>query len=240
VSNAPHSLMPEQQRSSRLGVARRDAMVLAILITAVLLLVWNGSTFFERLRLAGPEFGREAQIASTALMLNVALILFGWRRYVDLLHEAEMRADGELRAAVLASTDTITGLNNRKGFADRAEALSAAAAGRGEELVVMSIQIHRFKAINDQHGYDIGDSLLRTLARSLTDLLGADAVVARLGGDEFAAALALDSADLRIGRSPAPSSWTSAQCRSGLLPELPWPSQRTSAYPTFCAAPTSQ
>ena len=43
-------------------------------------------------------------------MLNVALILFGWRRYVDLLHEAEMRADGELRAAVLASTDTITGL----------------------------------------------------------------------------------------------------------------------------------
>jgi diguanylate cyclase (GGDEF)-like protein len=189
--------MPEQQRSSRLGVARRDAMVLAILITAVLLLVWNGSTFFERLRLAGPEFGREAQIASTALMLNVALILFGWRRYVDLLHEAEMRADGELRAAVLASTDTITGLNNRKGFADRAEALSAAAAGRGEELVVMSIQIHRFKAINDQHGYDIGDSLLRTLARSLTDLLGADAVVARLGGDEFAAALALDSADLR-------------------------------------------
>ena len=104
--------------------ARRDAVVLLILIGAVVLLIWNGSTFFDRLRLAGPEFGRQAQIASTALMLNVALILFGWRRYVDLQHEAELRADGELRAAVLATTDAATGLFNRKGFADRAEALS--------------------------------------------------------------------------------------------------------------------
>ena len=34
------------------------------------------------------------RLASTALTLNVVLILFGWRRYVDLQHEAELRADG--------------------------------------------------------------------------------------------------------------------------------------------------
>ena len=173
--------------------ARRDAVVLLILIGAVVLLIWNGSTFFDRLRLAGPEFGRQAQIASTALMLNVALILFGWRRYVDLQHEAELRADGELRAAVLATTDAATGLFNRKGFADRAEALSRQAGEKGEDLIIVSLQIHRFKAVNDQHGYETGDSLLKALAASLGEALGSDAVIARLSGDEFAVAFTLQA-----------------------------------------------
>jgi diguanylate cyclase (GGDEF)-like protein len=175
--------------------ARRDAVVLAVLITAVCLLVWNGNTFLENVRIANAQFGRETQIAGTALMLNVALILFGWRRYVDLQHEAEMRADGEKRAAVLASTDHITGLNNRKGFADRVEQLAAETALRGEELVVLSLQIHRFKVVNDQHGYDTGDELLRMLAAGLTEELGRAAVIARLAGDEFAAAISLVRSD---------------------------------------------
>src|SRR4029079_14328269 len=84
--------------TSRLVSGRRDAMVLAILISAVLLLIWNGNTFFHNLRFAGEDFGREIRIASTALTLNVALILFGWRRYVDLQHEPEMREEKERRA----------------------------------------------------------------------------------------------------------------------------------------------
>jgi diguanylate cyclase (GGDEF)-like protein len=183
----------------RLGTlsVKRDAIVLTVLVTAVLLFICNASALFRHVRVADAEFGRDVQIAGTALMLNVALILFGWRRYADLQHEAEMHADGERRAAVLASTDHITGLSNRKGFADRVEKLAANASTRAEEVVVLSLQIHRFKAVNDQHGYDIGDRLLRTLATTLTDELGPNAVVARLGGDEFAAALALAESDLR-------------------------------------------
>ena len=176
---------------SRLLNARREAFVLAILIAAVMLLVWNGSAFFEHLRIAGPEFDRNIQVASTALTLNVALILFGWRRYVDLQHEAELRADGERRAAVLASTDSATGLFNRKGFADSADILSQGAADRGQQVVIVSIQIHRFKTVNDQHGYDTGDRLLREIAKSLNDALGPDSVIARLSGDEFAVAFTL-------------------------------------------------
>ena len=112
--------------------ARRDAIVLVVLITAVLLLIWNGNAFFHHLRFAG-EFGPDVRIASTALTLNVALILFGWRRYVDLQHEAELRAEQERRAAVLASTDPITGLYNRKGFADRAAELARARPAQGRE-----------------------------------------------------------------------------------------------------------
>ena len=176
--------------SSRIESARRDAIVLVVLITAVMLLIWNGSTFFQHLRIA-TDFGPEVRIASTALTLNVALILFGWRRYVDLQHEAEMRAEQEQRAAVLASTDPITGLYNRKGFADRAAELSAAAAQHGHSLAIISFQINRFKTVNDQHGYETGDRLLKGIAGALGDELGTEAVVARLSGDEFAVALPL-------------------------------------------------
>jgi diguanylate cyclase (GGDEF)-like protein len=170
--------------------ARRDAVVLAVLITAVLLLIWNGSTFFNHLRIES-DFATDVRIASTALTLNVALILFGWRRYVDLQHEAEVRAEQERRAAMLATTDPATGLFNRKGFADRAAQLCAEAAAHGDNLVVISFQIHRFKAVNDQHGYEAGEWLLKSIAAALSDELGKGAVIARLGGDEFAVAIAL-------------------------------------------------
>jgi diguanylate cyclase (GGDEF)-like protein len=171
--------------------ARRDAVVLVVLITAVMLLIWNGSAFFNHLPLGDDKFQPGMRLASTALMLNVALILFGWRRYVDLQHEAEMRAEHERRAVVLATTDSVTGLFNRKGFADHAGQLCATAARRGDTLVVISFQVHRFKSINDQHGYETGDRLLKTLSISLADELGPDAILARLSGDEFAVALAL-------------------------------------------------
>jgi diguanylate cyclase (GGDEF)-like protein len=171
--------------------ARRDAVVLAVLIIAVMLLIWNGSEFFSHMRIGDEEFGPDVRIASTALTLNVALILFGWRRYVDLQHEAEMRAEQERRATVLATTDVVTGLYNRKGFADLGAQLCAAAAERGDNLVVISFQIHRFKSVNDQHGYETGDRLLKSISVALADALGPDSVIARLGGDEFAVALAL-------------------------------------------------
>src|SRR5688572_871588 len=173
--------------------ARRDAVMLAILIGAVLLLIWNGTTFFRQMSFAGADLGREAQIASTALTLNVALILFGWRQYVDLVHEAELRADGERRAAVLASTDAHSGLLNRKGFADRARALCQRAIESGQPLAIISIQINRFKAVNDRHGYEVGDSLLRQIAAAMINTLDDSAEIARLSGDEFAIALALDA-----------------------------------------------
>lgn len=181
------------ETNSRVVNAQRDALVLTILITAVLLLVWNGSAFFHNVEFAS-DFGPNVRVASTALMLNVALILFGWRRYVDLQHEAELRAEQERRAAVLASTDAITGLYNRKGFADRAAELCERGEKRGNNLAIISFQVQRFKTVNDQHGYDIGDRLLKSIASAVTQELGANAIVARLSGDEFAVALELDPA----------------------------------------------
>ena len=182
--------------SSRLINARRDAVVLLVLVAAVMLLIWNGSAFFRNLPMGDANLAPAIRLASTALTLNVALILFGWRRYVDLQHEAEMREEHERRAVVLATTDTITGLYNRKGFADRAGQLCVEAAERGDNIVVISFQIHRFKSVNDQHGYETGDRLLKTMSVALAAELGPDAVLARLSGDEFAVALALRADEL--------------------------------------------
>jgi len=102
-----------------------------------------------------------------------------------------MREEQEQRAAILASSDPVTGLYNRKGFADRAAEMSREAAARDESLAIVSFQINRFKTVNDQHGYETGDRLLKCIAGALADELGADAVIARLSGDEFAVALAL-------------------------------------------------
>jgi diguanylate cyclase (GGDEF)-like protein len=177
--------------NNALANARRDVLVLCILIAAVFLLIWNGSEFFQRLTNAGIGAGSGLKVALIALTLNVALILFGWRRYVDLIHEQEKRKEGEARAALIASTDGMTGLLNRKGFADRGEELREAAMAQGRQLVILSIQLNRFKAINDRHGYDVGDHVLRVIASELEGAVQAGDLVARLAGDEFAIATAM-------------------------------------------------
>ncbi|WP_309611814.1 EAL domain-containing protein [Sphingomonas sp.] len=170
--------------------ARRDALVLAILIGAVMLLIWNGSMFFRELQFADARLGSTARIASTALMLNVALILFGWRRYVDLHHESERRQDSEARAGLIATTDALTGLLNRRGFADRAARLTGPACESVQQVVLFSIQLNRFKGINDRFGFDVGDETLRRIAAGVIGVADDYALVARTSGDEFAVALA--------------------------------------------------
>ena len=186
---------PSDSQRPRPVAAHRDALVLGLVIAAVLLLIWNGSAFFQHLTFSERTLGTDIRIGATGLTLNIALILFSWRRYLELRHEAERRAEGEHRAAVLATTDPITGLKNRKGFADAAEELACRAFARGGQIALLSIQIHRFKVINDQHGYDTGDELLRRIAKSLEEAVGPTAIVARLSGDEFAVALTVASSD---------------------------------------------
>lgn len=164
-------------------------LILSILLSAVVLLIWNGSLFFKQLSFAEARFGGGMRIAGMALTLNVALILFGWRRYVDLQHESVRRADSDARAQVIATTDVMTGLLNRKGFADRTVTLADEALAMGQRMVMLSVQLNRFKNVNDRHGYDIGDEILRRIAHGIREVVGDTSVVARLSGDEFAIAL---------------------------------------------------
>ncbi len=185
-----------QKFRAPLDGTRHDWVVLGTVIAAVVLLIGNGTSFFRELGRAEVILGPGAQVAAIALTLNVALILFGWRRYVDLQHETERRLDGERRAAIAASTDPVTGLLNRKGFADCTETLRKQATEEGASLLIVSLQLHRFRLVYDRHGYDIGDALLRGVAVTVLEQAGEGTIVARMGGDEFALA-AVQSDDAR-------------------------------------------
>jgi diguanylate cyclase (GGDEF)-like protein len=165
-------------------------MVVAILVGAMGMLIWNGGSFVQRLSIAEGEFSPTLRIAAVALLLNLALILFGWRRYADLQHETEKRIEGEHRAELIAATDGMTGLLNRKGFGDRGARIAAAASASGLQVAILSIQLNRFKTINDRFGYDVGDAVLRRLSSALAADVPAEAALARLSGGEFAVMIA--------------------------------------------------
>ena len=85
-----------------------------------------------------------------------------------------------------AATDPLTGLANRTGLAHGATRVLADGAAHA----LMLLDLDRFKPINDTHGHDAGDAVLRAVATRLQAHLRADDIVARLGGDEFVILLA--------------------------------------------------
>jgi diguanylate cyclase (GGDEF)-like protein len=87
---------------------------------------------------------------------------------------------------VLASTDSLTRIANRRHFMERASAqLTEAHAGHTPCTLVLA-DIDHFKSVNDTHGHDVGDHVLVGVAAAMRDSARSDDVVARLGGEEFA------------------------------------------------------
>ena len=93
----------------------------------------------------------------------------------------------ELKVAHMARHDALTDLPNRTLFRERLDA-RLALVGRGP-CALLSLDLDRFKAVNDTLGHPAGDALLREVARRLRAELDEDDLVARLGGDEFAVLL---------------------------------------------------
>jgi diguanylate cyclase (GGDEF)-like protein len=85
----------------------------------------------------------------------------------------------------LALHDALTGLPNRVLFAERTRRAIAGAERTDAPVVVMLIDLDRFKDINDTLGHHYGDEVLRQMSGRLTELLDPRDTVARLGGDEF-------------------------------------------------------
>lgn len=85
----------------------------------------------------------------------------------------------------LATRDMLTGLLNRRGFAERSGALLAVARRRGESVAMALLDLDDFKQVNDQHGHEVGDCLLAEVGDVLGRLAREQDVVARMGGEEF-------------------------------------------------------
>ncbi|MGN6270551.1 MAG: putative bifunctional diguanylate cyclase/phosphodiesterase [Sphingomonas sp.] len=171
-------------------VRRGDIVTGAVTVAAILLFVGTGSAVLSRVvgqfvqGSEGPD-----QTLVIALLLNVALILIGWRRHSALATEVALHTAAEQRAQQLAARDPLTGFLNRRSFPEDGAAAFSKVHKQGKALALLMLDLDHFKMVNDMHGHTIGDALLRQVAEAITDRLPQGALTARFGGDEFACAM---------------------------------------------------
>lgn len=175
--------------------AKRDIIAGGIVVAAILLFVGTGSNVMQAAvrALIGIGGGPDRALA-TALVLNVALILFGWRRYKDLNREIRERTEAEQRARYLADTDPLTGFLNRRALLATGQRQIATAIAEKRQVALFLLDLDHFKTVNDIHGHAAGDRVLQVAAERISAVLPPNATKARLGGDEFVAMLVFEPA----------------------------------------------
>lgn len=104
---------------------------------------------------------------------------------IGISRDISERKRAEQRLAHLARYDQLTELPNRTLFSDRISQALSSARREATVFAVMFIDLDRFKPINDQHGHELGDRLLRSAARRMLESVRDSDTVARVGGDEF-------------------------------------------------------
>ena len=104
---------------------------------------------------------------------------------VSVIDDITDRKRTEQRIAHMTHHDTLTDLPNRAAFNSCIAATLEMAAASGESFAVLSVDLDRFKAVNDVFGYLVGDALLREVAQRMAAACQG-AFLARIGADEFA------------------------------------------------------
>jgi diguanylate cyclase (GGDEF)-like protein len=99
---------------------------------------------------------------------------------------AKRRAEQRAReATLLASTDELTGIANRRAFMGQLDREIAGAAEFGWPLAVAMFDVDHFKAVNDRYGHAVGDRVLQLIAARAAAVVRGGDLVGRLGGEEF-------------------------------------------------------
>ena len=173
--------------------ARRDMLTSLIVIFAILMFVGTGGTVISEAisSLTGYGGGSDKMLVS-AFLLNIALILFGWRRYRDLAAEVTERTAAEELAHSLAATDPLTGFLNRRTLTEKTAEMIAAAQRKNKSTAFLMLDLDNFKTVNDVHGHSAGDIVLKEVASRIAKVIPPNNLLARLGGDEFACAFIFD------------------------------------------------
>ncbi|WP_116969034.1 EAL domain-containing protein [Blastomonas sp. UPD001] len=176
-------------------VARsRDFVAGGIMTAAIVMFVGTaGSVMPDAIRHYYGAAVSPNNIAVTALLLNIALIIFGWRRYSELHREIAHHKNAEEQAKTLAVTDPLTGCLNRRAIGEASASLIAQATRRDMTVAYLMLDLDNFKNINDIHGHDAGDKVLIEVAQRLKATMPPNSHVARLGGDEFACTFIFDA-----------------------------------------------
>ncbi len=134
--------------------------------------------------------GGDSAARALELMVEVTRTMIGKtqdaeRKLAEMGSKMESLQGDLAEAQAVAETDPLTGLANRRSFQARLEKAMAQAAAEGTPLSVAFCDIDHFKSVNDNHGHDTGDRILKMVADALAEGAGDDAFVGRFGGEEF-------------------------------------------------------
>lgn len=154
---------------------RREARGEAGLVRRDGTLAWSRLSFYlARGREGEPEYA-----------MAIIEVVPSERKVLDAIH-------------LLATTDDLSGLHNRRGFLLLAEQQLRLAARKGWELAVVYLDLDRLKAINDNLGHRAGDEAIRQMAEILQMACRETDVLARIGGDEFVV-LMVEPGEIGVG-----------------------------------------
>jgi len=159
--------------------ARRYMVVGAmgtILLPTIVWFLWSGRPMEFSL-------GVVALLYTGILMRASAVLSRAQRENFTLNHRLSA---AKLKAELMAHTDELTGIDNRRAFFERGQTLANYCERNKLPLSVAMIDADYFKQINDQYGHAVGDAVLCTLADQLRRSLRKSDVCGRMGGEEFA------------------------------------------------------
>ena len=163
-----------------------------------------GYPLAARLLLYGDAAHLGMGVSVGMVMLLILRLLTGHNRGFRALVEAQVETEAErararraeraakvekARATIIADTDPLTGLANRRAFLRELGSRAEGVAQAGGAFALAVLDLDGFKPINDTFGHAAGDTVLQEVGARLVAAAGAGALVARTGGDEFAIAL---------------------------------------------------
>jgi diguanylate cyclase (GGDEF)-like protein/PAS domain S-box-containing protein len=109
--------------------------------------------------------------------------------HLSILSDVTEQVHAHQQLEILAQTDALTGISNRRHFLARAADELARASRHGHPVAMLMIDLDHFKAINDRHGHAAGDEVLRGFAQAMSREIRQGETFARIGGEEFAVLL---------------------------------------------------
>ncbi|MEW8500414.1 MAG: diguanylate cyclase, partial [Candidatus Thiodiazotropha taylori] len=133
---------------------------------------------------------RDGLIVAVAGLGNKQIEYSNWdlnvlERIADVAYDFIERKQSEMQIEHMAYYDALTGLPNRTLFSDRMAQAMSQCSHTERVLAVCYLDLDGFKTVNDEHGHDVGDELLISLAKRMMNILREGDTLARLGGDEF-------------------------------------------------------
>lgn len=150
------------------------SIITSVLLTGTIMtLLWNDEPRFR-------EFLQAALLTATVVPAMIAPII---STFILKLFFKVHALERETR--FLATYDALTGLLSRRAFYENAEEQLKITVRNKQILSVMVADLDGFKLVNDRHGHNAGDQVLKKVGEIITENAREDDLVGRVGGDEF-------------------------------------------------------